>query len=263
MLSSNYAVGVDMMDLQLKGKKVLVTGGSRGIGKAIAAAFQQEGAMVGAAARNKEELYSVQKELGIQTYEKDLSVSPHREQLMEAFIQDFHRIDVLVNNIGAGFGGPPLSTPYTVYEDAMNVNFTIAVHMSQLASSYMVANESGSIINISSIYGREAGGTSAYNASKAALNSFTKSFSSEMIKYNVRVNGIAPGAVYHPNEIWKRRLQADPHVLEKYAKKNIPAGRLGKPEEIGNAAVFLASDKAYWIVGSTINVDGGQSHLNF
>lgn len=254
---------VTRIELNLKGKKVLVTGGSRGIGKAIAEAFSREGAHVGIAARNNAELLQVKQELGVQIYPKDLAKHGDREQLIAEFIDDFTTIDVLVNNAGAAHGGNILNTPPHVFGEAMELNFISTVHLSQLASKQMIRSGEGVIINISSIYGKESGGLPSYNASKAALISFTKSFSSEVIKNNIRVIGIAPGAIYHPNKEWERRLERDPDFLENYARDKIPAGRLGKTEEVGNVAVFLASDKASWIVGSTISVDGGQSRLNY
>ncbi|WP_106498258.1 SDR family NAD(P)-dependent oxidoreductase [Lentibacillus sp. Marseille-P4043] len=251
------------MDLNLKGKKVLITGGSRGIGKGIAKAFLDEGAHVGIAARNNKELLRAKKELDVQIYQSDLSKYENREQLISEFIYDFNRIDVLVNNMGASHGNRVLDTTPNVFTEAMELNYIAAVHLCQLSSKHMIDNEKGVIINISSIYGKEAGGLPSYNASKAALISFTKAFSSEVIQHNIRVVGIAPGAIYHPNEVWKHRLEQDSNFLKNYARDKIPAGRLGKTEEIGNVAVFLASDKASWIVGSTITVDGGQSRLNF
>lgn len=251
------------MDLQLKGKKVLVTGGSRGIGKAIAASFLKEGADVGIVARTKYELEEVSKELDVRIYTNDLTNVYQREQLITDFITDFNGIDILINNAGASYGKTVSETSPILFHKTMNLNFIAAVHLSQLVSQHMITQGEGVIINISSIYGKEAGGVPAYNASKAALNSFTKSFSSEVIKYNIRVVGIAPGAIFHPNKEWTRRIKNDPDFLDNYAKSNIPAGRLGKPEEVGNIAVFLASNKAAWIVGSTISVDGGQSRMNY
>ncbi|ASN04427.1 SDR family NAD(P)-dependent oxidoreductase [Virgibacillus necropolis] len=251
------------MELNLKGKKVLVTGGSKGIGKAIAEAFIKEGAHVGIVARSNTELLQAKEELGVLTYPKDLGKHDQRVQLMSEFMNDFGAIDVLVNNVGSAHGKGVLNTPSSVFGEAMELNFITAVHLSQLASKLMISKGGGVILNISSLYGKESGGLPSYNASKAALISFTKSFSSEVIKNNVRVIGIAPGAIFHPNKEWKRRLERDPDFLKKYAREKIPAGRLGKTEEIGNVAVFLASDKASWIVGSTISVDGGQSRLNY
>ncbi|WP_188455299.1 SDR family NAD(P)-dependent oxidoreductase [Virgibacillus oceani] len=251
------------MNLNLKGKKVLITGGSRGIGKGIASAFVEEGAKVGIAARDSSELLQTKDELGTQIYQKDLSNYDNREKLIEEFTNQFNGIDILVNNMGASHGNLVINTPPSKFSEALELNFVAAVHLSQLAARHMMDRGSGVIINIASIYGKEAGGAPSYNASKAALISFTKSFSSEAIKDNVRVVGIAPGAVYHPNKVWKRRLELDPDFLDNYASKRIPGGRLGTPGEIGNVAVFLASEKASWIVGTTVTVDGGQSRMNF
>ncbi|GAA0489808.1 glucose 1-dehydrogenase [Salinibacillus aidingensis] len=251
------------MELHLKGKNVLVTGGTIGIGKAIANAFLHEGAHVGIAARSMNELAKTKEESGVEIYQKDLAIPEQREQLIEEFVDHFGSIDVLVNNVGASHGQGVLQTPVNVFEQAMEVNFISAVHLSQLASTSMIKNQNGVIINISSIFGKEAGGAPSYNASKAALISITKSLSSELIKDHVRVVGIAPGAIYHPNRIWQNRLKKDPKYLKKYAEDKIPAGRLGTTDEIANVAVFLASDKASWIVGTTVTVDGGQSRLNF
>ncbi|MDL4839765.1 SDR family NAD(P)-dependent oxidoreductase [Aquibacillus rhizosphaerae] len=253
------------MDLKLKKKKVLVTGGARGIGKAIAAAFIKEGAHVGIVARNQEELKTTQEELGVQIYSKDLSKQEQREELINDFIRDFKRIDILINNAGASFGKDSLTTPVNVFDESMKINFFSAVHLSQLVSKQMVSQgeDGGVIINVSSIYGRESGGSPSYNASKAALISFTKSFSTEAIKNKIRVVGIAPGATYHPNKEWIRRLENDPDFLKKYAADKIPSGRLGETEDIANVAVFLGSDNASWIVGTTIPIDGGQSRMNF
>lgn len=251
------------MDLNLKGKRVLVTGGSRGIGRAIAAAFIKEQSKVGIVARNMDELLGTKEELGVEIFQSDLSKESERDNLMKEFINQFGGIDILINNAGGSNGDTVMNTSVHEFEEAMELNFISAVHLSQLAAQNMKKLGSGSIINIVSIYGREAGGFPTYNASKAALISFTKSFSTEIIKENVRVNGIAPGAVFHPNKVWLERLEKDPDLLKTYGENKIPAGRLGTPEEIANVVVFLASDRASWIVGSTINVDGGQSHLNF
>ena len=122
---------------------------------------------------------------------------------------------------------------------------------------------SGNIINISSIYGRESGGKATYNNAKAALISFTKALAHEVIKYGVRVNSIAPGSVYHESGVWGRLTREDPYKIEEFVKNDIPAGRFGKPEEIADVVVYLSSEKASWIIGATINVDGGQSKMNF
>ncbi|MFK7681575.1 SDR family oxidoreductase (plasmid) [Priestia megaterium] len=251
------------MDLGINGKRVLITGGSRGIGKAIARAFTQEGAHVGVVGRDQEELRKVKEELGVKTFQRDLLDKDNRKQLIKDYLKSFNGIDILINNAGVSLGEGVITTPLEKFEETMELNFFSVVHLSQLSATYMRANGSGSIINIASIYGRESGGRSTYNASKSALISFTKSFSSEAIKYNIRVNGVAPGAILHPNKEWNRRLEESPEYINNYINREIPAGRFGKPEEVADVVLFLASNKASWIVGSTINVDGGQSRMNF
>jgi len=145
----------------------------------------------------------------------------------------------------------------------MHLNYLSAVHFSQMAAKEMKKIGGGSIINISSIYGRESGGKITYNTSKAALISFTKGFADEMIKEGIRVNGIAPGSILHPTGNWQKRMDENPEKIRMFVEQEIPAGRFGTVEEIANVAVFLASEKASWIVGATINVDGGQSRSNF
>lgn len=253
------------MNLQLEGKNVLVTGGSKGIGKAIAKAFLEEGANVAIVARNEETLEQAKRELSnVTAFSADLTKEEERKRVFALFIDKFGTIDVLVNNVGKSNGeSTALKTDLRFFEEAMQLNFFSAVHLSQLALAEMKKNGQGAIINISSIYGRESGGKPTYNASKAALISFTKSFANEAIRYGVRVNGVAPGSILHPTGSWQKRIEENPEKMKEFVEREIPAGRFGTPEEVANVVVFLASEKASWVVGATINVDGGQSRMNY
>lgn len=253
------------MNLQLEGKNVLVTGGSKGIGKAIAKAFLEEGANVAIVARNEETLEQAKQELSnVTAFSADLTKEEERKRVFALFIDKFGTIDVLVNNVGKSNGeSTALKTDLRFFEEAMQLNFFSAVHLSQLALAEMKKNGQGAIINISSIYGRESGGKPTYNASKAALISFTKSFANEAIRYGVRVNGVAPGSILHPTGSWQKRIEENPEKMKEFVEREIPAGRFGTPEEVANVVVFLASEKASWVVGATINVDGGQSRMNY
>ncbi|MBM7702023.1 SDR family NAD(P)-dependent oxidoreductase [Metabacillus iocasae] len=252
------------MDLQLKGKNVLITGGSKGIGKGIAELFLTEGANVAVAARGKEALHDFQKQYqNLTIYEVDVTNVQKREALMEAFLKDFGHIDVLVNNAGGSNGSTALETDMATFYEAMELNYMSAVHLSKLAGEEMKRQGYGSIVNVTSIFGRESGGKVTYNNAKAALISFTKSFADEMIKFGVRVNSVAPGSILHPTGNWQKRIEDNPEKMKEFVKGNIPAGRFGTVEEVANTVVFIASEKASWVVGASLNVDGGQSRMNF
>ncbi|PLS02406.1 SDR family NAD(P)-dependent oxidoreductase [Neobacillus cucumis] len=253
------------MDLQLHGKNVLITGGSKGIGKAIAKAFVEEGANVLITARQMEALEMTKQEIGerVSIFQADITNADEREEMFQSVIEQYGNIDILINNAGGSNGGNASETEMDLFYHAMELNYFSAVHLSKLAVENMKKQGTGSIINITSVYGRESGGKVTYNNAKSALISFTKSLADEVIPYGIRVNGIAPGSILHETGNWKKRLDADPEGIKEFVKKDIPAGRFGTPEEIANVAVFLASEKASWIVGATINVDGGQSKMNF
>lgn len=251
------------MDLGLQDKVVFITGGSKGIGKAIAAGFKEEGAKIALAARNRHDLERASNELGgAAVYAGDLTEETTRLRVFEQLLNDFGTIDVLINNVGGSKGGTVEETDLAMFEAAMQLNYYSAVHFSQLAVKVMKQQGRGSIINISSIYGRESGGKVTYNSSKAAMISFTKALANEVISYGIRVNGVAPGSILHPTGNWQKRLDENPEKMKKFVENEIPAGRFGRAEEVANVVTFLASEKASWVVGATLNVDGGQSRSN-
>jgi 3-oxoacyl-[acyl-carrier protein] reductase len=253
------------MDLHLNEKNILITGGSKGIGKAIAAAFLIEGANVTIAARNIDFLEKSKEDLGekVSIIQADITIKSEREKLMRLFLEKNGTIDVLVNNAGGSNGSTVTETGLDLFYEAMELNYFSAVHLSKLSVEEMKKNRSGSIINITSIYGRESGGKVTYNNAKSALISFTKSLADEVISEGIRVNSVAPGSILHETGNWKKRLEEDPERIREFVKNEIPAERFGTPEEIANVVTFLASDRASWIVGASINVDGGQSRMNF
>lgn len=251
------------MDLGLRNKIVLVTGGSKGIGRAIAKAFHDEGANVVVTARGKEELDEAAHEIGAFAIPADLTKPDERAGVIRQVVEKFGTIDILINNVGGSNGGAILDTDVRLFEVAMDMNLYPAIDLSKHVVSLMKDKGTGSIINISSIYGREAGGKPTYNAAKAALISFTKALADEAIPYGIRVNGVAPGSILHPTGNWKKRLEENPDKIKQFVESEIPAGRFGTVEEIAHVVVFLASEKASWVVGATLNVDGGQSRSNF
>ncbi|WP_209124070.1 SDR family NAD(P)-dependent oxidoreductase [Alkalihalobacillus sp. BA299] len=252
------------MNLNLENRVVLVTGGSKGIGKAIAKGFIEEGAQVAIIARDISVLEEVKKELkDVVCITADLMNSSERKRAFEQCITHFGTLDILVNNVGGSNGSTTSETDLALFEEAMQLNYFSAVHFSKLALPIMKEKKNGSIINISSVFGRESGGKPTYNSAKAAMISFTKSLADEVIKDGIRVNGVAPGSILHPTGNWQRRLEENPEKIKEFVNNEIPAGRFGTVEEVANTVLFLASEKASWVVGATLNVDGGQSKSNF
>ncbi|MBP3952361.1 SDR family NAD(P)-dependent oxidoreductase [Bacillus suaedae] len=248
------------MDLNMKNKVVLITGGSKGIGFEIAKSFLEEGARVAIVARGKEALSEAKARLGdILTIQADLLNEQERANTVEEVVHHFGTIDVLINNVGGSNGSTADETTMDIFREALELNYFSAVHFSKLVLPILKAKQAGAIINISSVFGRESGGKITYNNAKAAMISFTKALADEVIKDGIRVNSVAPGSILHPSGNWQRRLEENPEKINQFVKDEIPAGRFGTPEEVANVVLFLASEKASWISGATINVDGGQS----
>ena len=127
----------------------------------------------------------------------------------------------------------------------------------------MKARGGGAIVMIASIYGRESGGRMTYNAVKAAEISLAKSMAQQLARDNIRVNSVAPGSISFPGGSWWKRQQADPEGIAEFIRRELPFGRFGRPEEVGDAVAFLASPRASWISGASVTVDGCQSRSLF
>ena len=141
------------------------------------------------------------------------------------------------------------------------MNILAAVRATRAAVPHMRESGGGSIVHIASIWGREAGGATTYNAMKAAMVSHAKAMALELAP-KIRVNSVAPGSTAFPGGSWGRRLEEDPDGMRSFIEQNIPMGRFARPEEIANLVVFLCSERASWVTGACINVDGGQTRSN-
>ena len=249
------------MDLGLTDKVAIVTGGSRGIGRSIALALAAEGCRVAICARTEEPLRATEAELAERTdalgIVADVSQADDIERLVQETVDRFGRLEILVNNAGVRGSDDTDDIWNAIYES----NLLAAARATRSAVPHMRAAGGGSVVHITSIYGRESGGPLAYNAIKSAMNSHAKAMALELAP-DIRVNAVAPGSVAFPGGSWGRRLEEDPEGMAKFLAENIPMGRFGTPEEIANVVVFLCSEQASWVTGACINVDGGQSHSN-
>jgi glucose 1-dehydrogenase len=248
---------------QLENKVAIVTGASSGIGKSIALAFAREGAAVTvdyAGNREAAEAVAAQiedaggKALAIQA---DVTVQKDVESLVHKTAEEFGRLDVMVNNAGIEDQMPFLETPLEAWNKIIAVNLTGPWLGCQVAARRMVdQGEPGRIINISSIHEERSMPTnSPYCAAKGGLRMLTRTIAVELATYGITVNNIAPGAIETPINT---NLETHPDQMEKLLAE-IPLGRMGKPEEVANLALYLASDASAYVTGSTFFIDGGLS----
>lgn len=242
------------MQISLEGKVALVTGSSRGIGKAIAAAFAHAGASVMLSSRKQDALEEAAGEIGGKTdvFAANAGEPDQIEACVAATVERFGRVDVLVNNAATNpYMGRPIDIDLPRFDKTWQVNYRGPVVWAQEAWKASMAEHGGSIINIASIGGLSVeAAIGHYNVTKAALMHLTRTLAVDLAP-NVRVNAIAPGLVKtdFARALWE--------PAEDAVASHMPLGRLGEPTDIANAALFLTSDLASWITGQTIIVDGG------
>ena len=248
------------MDLKLKGKRVIVTGGSRGIGLAIAEEFAKEGAAVSICARGQHALDKACKLLetagGGEVHAKTCDVSDPiaLKEYIESAVAAFNGLNILVNN-PSGFGRTDDEQGWQV---GLDVDLMALVRASWAAVPHIEKTGGGALIHTSSISGLTSSlRTPPYGAVKAAVIQYTKTQALQLADKNIRVNCIAPGSIEFPGGTWDDAKKNNP-ALYAGIQNSIPFGRLGEPGEVARLAVFLGSDAASWITGETIAVDGGQ-----
>lgn len=242
----------------LDGKTALITGGARGIGKAIAIAYATEGANVAFSDLKYDEIAeSLEKELeafGVKAkgYASDASSFEGSEELINKVVEDFGRIDVLVNNAGITRDNLLMRMTEADWDLVIKVNLKSIFNMTKAVQKVMLKQRFGSIINMSSVVGLDGNaGQSNYSASKAGLIGFTKSIAMEIGSRNIRCNAIAPGFI-------ETEMTAKlPEEVRKGWAEKIPLRRGGKPEDVANVALFLASELSSYVTGQVISVCGG------
>jgi 3-oxoacyl-[acyl-carrier protein] reductase len=247
------------MNIDLNGKRVVVAGGSRGIGRSIALAFAAAGANVSICARGAEALEATRKEIAAFGGNAHAAVCDlHDEEAIAKYILKaaaaLGGINVLVNNAtGSGHGDDEAS-----WEASLSVDLLAVVRASREALPFIETAGHGTIINIASGSGLNPSvRTPAYGAAKAAVIHYTRTQAAALATKGIRVNCVAPGSIEFPGGLWEQRKQDDPELYQGVLA-GIPAKRMGRPEEVANVVLFLASPLASWVTAQIIGVNGGQ-----
>jgi 3-oxoacyl-[acyl-carrier protein] reductase len=252
------------MDLGLRDRVAIVTGSSRGIGRATAEALAAEGARVALNARSAETLEQTARELrggGGQVLPvlADVMTTEGCDLLVQTTLEQWGGVDILVNNVGGG-GAASVTEDDAAWQAAYDWTFWPSLRLSRLVVPHMRRQRRGAIVMVASIYGRERGGRAAYQVVKSAQISLAKALALELAPDNVRVLSVAPGSILFPGGSWWRRREADPAAMAAFVERDMPLGRFGQPREVGDVICFLCSDRASLMTGASVQVDGGQSY---
>jgi 3-oxoacyl-[acyl-carrier protein] reductase len=264
------------MDLALTGKCVLLIGAGRGLGAAAAVSISREHARVAVVARTREDVEARARECAAAGAEEALAIAADAtdpEQLdaaIEKTASRFGGIDVLVTLVGGSQPGGTGELSDADWNTAYERNLWPAVRASRSALPHLVASaarrgfpgnarEASVILHVASIWGREGGGALSYNTAKAAVVALAHEQARELAPRGIRVLSLAPGSILHPGGSWERRQKADPAAIAAFVQRELPFGRFGTAEEVGDAIAFLVSVRASWIAGACVVVDGAQS----
>ena len=242
--------------MRLKDKTAIITGGGTGIGLATAHAFYQEGAKIILFGRRKEKLEKAVEKLGgsaiiVQGY---MTNNNDLDQLINETLHNFQKIDILVNNAGLFNGSPLHEISDSQWDEIMDINIRSVFQLTRRVLPAMLSQKYGNIIHISSILGLIAvPQVAAYNVSKGALNQLSRSIAVEYGASGIRSNSICPGLIATD---MTADLMKDADLMKEWSKE-YPIGRFGKPEDVANACLYLASDESSFVTGITLPVDGG------
>lgn len=258
------------MDMKMRGKIAIVTGASYGIGEGIARALAQEGVNLAVCARGEEKLKGVSAELkssGVEVLPviADVMKVEDIDRMVNQTLDRYGHIDILVNNAGGMVRGTFMETDKESWQRGIDLNLYSTIHFCQRVIPSMRERKWGRIINIASVWGHQPGKMTIYNTVKSGLIIISKSLSNELAPYNILVNAICPGGIVSPAWIEtaeilaKKRGTTWQEEIKKLGEKWAPLGRFGSAEEVANLVVFLASERASYITGTSISIDGGQT----
>jgi 3-oxoacyl-[acyl-carrier protein] reductase len=249
------------MDLKIKDRLALVTGASRGIGRAIALELAKEGARVIIVARTPEPLQQVKSELGgsdgrHNAFAIDLMADGGIAQLAGK-IDKLGNLDIIVHNLGGSNGVFTTFAPSEDWRKVWQFNVGVGHELNRIFIPKMVERRWGRVVHLSTLSTTTYNGYAAYVASKTALDGYVKTVNREVSKDNVIVSAVAPGAIYSEGRHFAKLQQENPAALEAYFKEHLPIRRLGRAEDIAPVAAFLCSEQASFMAGSIVGVDGG------
>lgn len=257
------------MDLHLKDKVAVITGGSRGIGRATALRFAEEGCNVAICARGQEGLNKALDELrdfGIQVFGQtaDVAKAGETENFIQSAADALGGIDCLVNNVGGTAGSRDFaSSDDAAWQETFDLNLFHAVRATRATLPHFEKRNGGSVVTISSISGWKPSNSGAqYGATKAAEMFLAGALAWELAPKKIRVNTVCPGSLMFPGGGWENFKAANPEKFETFRTRELPAQRLGTDFEVADVVVFLSSERANWINGASIPVDGAQGRPN-
>ncbi len=258
------------MNYGLKDKRALITGGTHGIGRAIALALAEQGVKVAVFSRDQARVDLMKKEL--ESFGVD--VIAHAADVMDVVAcrkvtddieQTFGGIDIVVNNVGGGgrWGSAYIDqTKERVWSEVFEKNTLSAVKFTTWGLPFMRKEKWGRVINITSIFGREAGGRPWFAMAKSAQTAMMKTMAKQkdLVQDGITFNSVAPGAIMIPDTGWEQEMKENSSKYQDFVDTNLPLGRLGTPEEVAHLVVFICSKQAGFLNGASIPIDGGQSN---
>ena len=248
------------MDFDFKNQNVFISGSTKGLGKEIASRFKLAGSSIAINGRNSEDLHKTKAEISADhAFQADVTNEVDTARVINAAIEVFGEIDILICNVGSGSNLNRDLDPLTPWKYMMDVNFWSAVNLIESIEA-LQPNHPISIVCISSICGIEIvpGAPPAYSVAKSALNSYVRVKSKGFKAIGSRINAIAPGNIMHENSIWLKKKNENPAEVNDYINKNVPLNRMASTGEIADLVLYLASPKASFVSGSIWTIDGGQ-----